>query len=147
MVGVFIPDYSGPAQPGMAKADTACVCEGRWFDHLLFSTPNFKRIPKCCVRHYPSLTRWPASLPRSAISLWEGTEHLNHQKTPEMLPLWGYFQVREPYFCSLESRQTRPLARVLTQFLTLRSAPYVIRSRIILYRFSLTASCKGVSPS
>ena len=43
MVGVFIHDYSGLAQPGMAKADTACVCEGGWFDHLLFSIPNSEK--------------------------------------------------------------------------------------------------------
>lgn len=91
MVGVFIPDYPCPAQPGMAAADTACVCEGGWFDHLLFSIPNFKRIPKCCVRHYPSLTRWPASCQGQQYPYGEGTEHLNHQKTPKCYRQGGYF--------------------------------------------------------
>ena len=58
----------------------------------------------------------------------------------------SYFVLSKYFFQSIKEA-LRIGFSVLTQFLVLRLAPYIINSLIILNLFILTASCMGVSPS
>lgn len=134
---------SALAQAEMAKADWTSRCLWGWanFDYLSFPRPNCTRIIMHCIRHwghrsiygFPHL--WPCDLSpnQDKHCPWgNGQGHLDHRRPLKYCHCGSRFTYLRNAPGNWKACKRCFLFPVLTQFLMLRSAPYIIRSRIIL---------------